>query len=69
MKQLQTLAEIREKFAIPETAKIHICFKANKVTASCRIGGINCGASGASFSETMSNLAVQTVAQTGDLSR
>jgi hypothetical protein len=64
MKQLQTLAEICEKYSIFGTTKIHVCFKAHKVTASCRIRGINCGASGETFNETMSNLEVQIAAQT-----
>jgi hypothetical protein len=67
MKQLQTFAEICEKYSIFGTTKIHLCFKAQKVTASCRISGRNCGASGETFDETMSNLEVQIAAQTGNL--
>jgi hypothetical protein len=51
-----TLSVLSEKYSIPEASKILVCFRQNRVTASCRIKGHGSGTSGESFTDAMIKL-------------
>ncbi|MDR1340731.1 MAG: hypothetical protein LBK58_11865 [Prevotellaceae bacterium] len=59
MKQAQNLSEMRQKFSLSGASKIQVTFKQNKVTASCRIGSVGYGSSGATFAEAMNSLSTR----------
>jgi hypothetical protein len=49
----QNLSEMLQKFPFPEASRIQITYKQNRVSVSCRIRGISCGASCPSYDEAI----------------